>query len=481
MAGGRSSATTRRLQTDPHWRDHVLFYEYFHGDNGSRRRRQPPNRLDRRWSPSCSNRPRPDRDTSPRSPKLAPRGRPRSKRSSVRSEDVGRGVRPSWSWKRRWTSPRSATRARLVLRRATAWEFSDGQRPIQPRRPSDPIRSPDARRGPAATTILDRPLVRFGREICGDLAAALRREWLVTNGLGGYASGTVAGVTTRSYHGLLVAALEPPVARTVLVGGLVEWATVGGRRFPLSTPEFGDGTIAPRGYANLQEFRLEGTLPGLDLRAGRRAAGTPGLDGHTARTPPMSLTACPAGAGPDRAGDHAPRHLPRFPRPHLRPRLATGGRIAARRGATIRAFDGAAPFHLLADGARFHPSGEWWWNFHHRDETARGLNDRGDLFAPGASSPRSQPGETLTLVLTTEADADLDGDRDRCRRARRGSGAAAPGRRRARRPGRAATRPRRRPVRRRPPRPRRSVGEARVAALPRSHGIRRGSAVPARR
>jgi hypothetical protein len=57
-----------------------------------------------------------------------------------------------------------------------------------------------------ATTILDAPLIGFGREICGDLAAALRREWLVTNGLGGYASSTLAGINTRRYHGLLVAA-----------------------------------------------------------------------------------------------------------------------------------------------------------------------------------------------------------------------------------------------------------------------------------
>jgi hypothetical protein len=48
-----------------------------------------------------------------------------------------------------------------------------------------------------ATTIIDAPLISFGREICGDLAAALRREWLVTDSLGGYASGTLAGINTR--------------------------------------------------------------------------------------------------------------------------------------------------------------------------------------------------------------------------------------------------------------------------------------------
>ena len=60
------------------------------------------------------------------------------------------------------------------------------------------------------TTIIDRPLIHLGRELCGDLPTGLRREWLVTNGLGGYVSSTLAGVNTRRYHGLLVAALTPP-------------------------------------------------------------------------------------------------------------------------------------------------------------------------------------------------------------------------------------------------------------------------------
>jgi len=74
----------------------------------------------------------------------------------------------------------------------------------------------------AAETHVARPLVSFGRETCGDLAAGLRREWLVTNGLGGYASGTLAGVHTRRYHGLLVPAFAPPLARAVLFSKLEE-------------------------------------------------------------------------------------------------------------------------------------------------------------------------------------------------------------------------------------------------------------------
>jgi glycogen debranching enzyme len=64
--------------------------------------------------------------------------------------------------------------------------------------------------------------VDMGREICSNLAVAEAREWLCTNGIGGFASGTAAGLLTRRYHGLLVAALQPPLGRTVLVAKLDE-------------------------------------------------------------------------------------------------------------------------------------------------------------------------------------------------------------------------------------------------------------------
>ena len=70
-------------------------------------------------------------------------------------------------------------------------------------------------------------MLDFGREVCGDLAASATREWLVTNGIGGYASGTVAGLLTRRYHGLLIAALKPPLGRTLLLTRLDETVTYG--------------------------------------------------------------------------------------------------------------------------------------------------------------------------------------------------------------------------------------------------------------
>src|SRR5207245_4295375 len=89
-------------------------------------------------------------------------------------------------------------------------------------------------------------------QICRNVEAAMGREWLVTNGLGGYASGTVAGVNTRRYHGLLVASLNPPVQRMVLLAALEEWLILAdSERHPLSAQEYLDGTVYPDGFRSL--------------------------------------------------------------------------------------------------------------------------------------------------------------------------------------------------------------------------------------
>ncbi|HEV2764482.1 MAG TPA: glycogen debranching enzyme N-terminal domain-containing protein, partial [Pyrinomonadaceae bacterium] len=87
-------------------------------------------------------------------------------------------------------------------------------------------------------------MFELGEEICRDLSEATRREWLETNGLGGFASSTVAGLNTRRYHGLLVAATRPPVGRTVLLSKLEETLVVGGTRIELSANQY-PGVVHP--------------------------------------------------------------------------------------------------------------------------------------------------------------------------------------------------------------------------------------------
>ena len=101
----------------------------------------------------------------------------------------------------------------------------------------------------------------FGREVCGDLAVAERREWLCANGLGGFASGTIAGSLTRRYHGLLVAALRPPLGRRLVVTKLEEDVEYGGGAFALATNRWVNGSVAPQGWRDLERFHLDGTTP----------------------------------------------------------------------------------------------------------------------------------------------------------------------------------------------------------------------------
>ncbi|MEM6614128.1 MAG: amylo-alpha-1,6-glucosidase [Cyanobacteria bacterium P01_C01_bin.72] len=103
--------------------------------------------------------------------------------------------------------------------------------------------------------------LKFGRDASCNLEIAESREWLITNGIGGYASGTIAGILTRNYHGLLVAALEPPVARTLLLTKLDENVNYIGQSYPLSANRWADGTVAPQGYLHLESFTLDETSP----------------------------------------------------------------------------------------------------------------------------------------------------------------------------------------------------------------------------
>ncbi len=99
-------------------------------------------------------------------------------------------------------------------------------------------------------------MIQFNQETCGNLDAALRREWLETNGLGGFASSSITGLNTRRYHGLLVAATRPPVGREVLLSKLEETLLINGQPFDLSSNRY-PGVVHPQGFRYLTNFRLD--------------------------------------------------------------------------------------------------------------------------------------------------------------------------------------------------------------------------------
>src|ERR1041385_6703056 len=107
----------------------------------------------------------------------------------------------------------------------------------------------------------EEPAIKFGRDICGEYQSATSREWRLTNGIGGYASGTISGVLTRRYHGLLVAARKPPLDRRLLLVKLDETVQYDGESIPLFSNRWEGGSVNPDGYRYIERFYLDGTIP----------------------------------------------------------------------------------------------------------------------------------------------------------------------------------------------------------------------------
>ncbi|MGF1567854.1 MAG: amylo-alpha-1,6-glucosidase [Nodosilinea sp.] len=249
--------------------------------------------------------------------------------------------------------------------------------------------------------------LQLGRDICGDLPNAEAREWLVTNGIGGYASGTVAGLLTRHYHGLLVAALDPPLGRTLLLAKLEETARYGDQDYPLSTNRWADGSVSPAGYRLIQQFELEGTTPVwqfalTDARLEKRLWMSPAANTTYIRyrllwgTQPLHIDL---------------KALVNY-RDHHGSTQANGWQMAVEsvaQGVRVTAFPEATPIYLFSDGGQLSPAHDWFYGFDLAVERYRGLSDRDDHLHAATLAITLQPGESLTVVASTQANPSLDG------------------------------------------------------------------------
>jgi predicted glycogen debranching enzyme len=235
-------------------------------------------------------------------------------------------------------------------------------------------------------------------QTCRHLEAAIQREWLVTNGLGGYASGTVAGVNTRRYHGLLVAALNPPVQRMVLVADLDEWVrSETGDLQALSAHEYWDGTVFPQGYRQLDAVELDGMLPVFRWTiAGRTIEKRIWMEQGVSRTVvtyrlvnggPLTLQLRPLFA-------HRDYHQQRHGQGAFDMSETGEGWIIDAAG--IRS-------HFEArSSATVHSQPDWYWRVLHRVERERGLDDEEDLFTPGMVEVSLAAGAEVAVVIATE-------------------------------------------------------------------------------
>ncbi|MEA2462621.1 MAG: hypothetical protein QOJ98_368 [Acidobacteriota bacterium] len=236
-----------------------------------------------------------------------------------------------------------------------------------------------------------------------DPTQLLRREWLVTNALGGYASGTLAGTATRRYHGLLVAALPVPLGRYVMLNHLEERIHFGDRMLHLSSDEPLGGELRFPELELLSEFRLEHGLPVWEF------------SGHGVHLTkrllmPHHQNATWVTYQLDTASSTI--QLTLSPSVHFRAHeqpvsMPLEARYSASFDGTvleIREGEQLPPLRLLFDGAAvaFKEDACVIPELLYRIEKSRGYEHAGTLWTPGRFTTELAPGQTLRLCCTTE-------------------------------------------------------------------------------
>ncbi len=236
----------------------------------------------------------------------------------------------------------------------------------------------------------------LGPQVCGALGESSQREWLVADGVGGYAMGTVSGLRTRRYHGLLAVAVDGPGSRMLGLVALDPVLVVGDARFRLATHEWAGGVVDPHGHELLSTFELDRGLPRwrwqigdivlereLALTYGRPALGVVHRLVRTDRPVRLELT------------------------PLCTWRSVHGERFANGAPNVEHTADGFVfeSAYRLA-GAGWAPGGDWYRGIRAREEAARGLGDVEDVWAAGAFAVDLEAGESHEV---TAAAAPFDG------------------------------------------------------------------------
>lgn len=261
-------------------------------------------------------------------------------------------------------------------------------------------------------------MIVLGPQACGNLDEAASREWLVADGLGGYAIGTVSGLRTRRYHGLLVQALNGPSTRMLGLAALDPVIVAGDARYRLATNEWASGAVDPCGHELLTQFALDRGVPRWRWQIG---------DVVLEREVAMMHGRCCVGVV---------HRLVRADRPvvlELTPlctwRSVHGERFAAGAPEVEVTGDGfvfEGAYRLAGSGWR--AAGQWYRGVRAREEAARGLNAVEDVWAAGTFSAELDVGDVHEV---TAAAVPLAGRLPRAaaivRAARRRAGALARG------------------------------------------------------
>lgn len=261
------------------------------------------------------------------------------------------------------------------------------------------------------------PSLAFDGALCADLSVAESREWVVANGLGGFAAGTLAGTLTRRYHGLLFAARTPPVGRVLLCPKIDAEAGYDGTTYALTTDRWRDGTIAPRGFVHLGGFRLEGSVPVWTFVCGdallERRIWMEHGENRTYVTYRVARARVPLRLTLRAFVNHRDLHA------LTRPGAWTPAVRAGADGVSVVPFPGAVTIALRADRGTVTPEDVWYRDFDYPAERARGLEDGEDHLRVATFEDVLHAGESMTVAVADHALPALDGDAALARRRER--------------------------------------------------------------
>ncbi|HEX4595714.1 MAG TPA: amylo-alpha-1,6-glucosidase [Bryobacteraceae bacterium] len=242
--------------------------------------------------------------------------------------------------------------------------------------------------------------IEFDHLLCANLAEASSREWLETNGIGGFASSTIIGLDTRRYHGLLTAATRVPVGRMVLLSKLEETLIIDSARYELSTNQY-QGAIHPRGHRYLNSFRLD-PFPVFTYRIDGVQVEKSVFLVHRENSVVIQYSL---------SGDFGSRTCTLEIRPLIAFRdfhSTTHANDAINRQvdtapgrATVQPYPDLPSLHFAHNAQSVDPTGFWFYEFEYERERERGLDSLEDLYSPFLLRFELRPDETAIIIAST--------------------------------------------------------------------------------
>ncbi len=251
--------------------------------------------------------------------------------------------------------------------------------------------------------------ISFDKNICTNLSQASEKEWLETNGIGGYASSTITGANTRRYHGLLMAATKPPLGRILTLSKLEESLSVGEDQFPLST-NFYPNAIYPEGYKNLVRFDLT-PVPTFTYRIHNITIEKSMFMVYGENTTVIRYRISASGATSAAPLFLKVRVLIAFRDDHWltheNPALNTRYE-PTHHGVCLRPYEGLPPLYLFHNAQSMDKDSFWYKNMEYPKEIERGLEANEDLFSPFALNYDVSGGTDSFVVASLHPHREVD-------------------------------------------------------------------------